>query len=121
MKLLPKKNNIVLPELHNDSDTVIIDPNVYTNKIFEIITIHTKIKDPSTFRTIRREDLVQNLWKDLWKTSKTLGNKSLVLIKYFKQFKDRENVKTENAASNRIYLPLSHPASSKKRSAFCKK
>ena len=61
LKFLPRKNNIVLPGLHSDSDTVIIDTNIYTNKVFEIITIHTKIKDPSTYRTIRRKGLVQNL------------------------------------------------------------
>ena len=78
--LFPRKNNIVLTWLHKCSDTVIIDTNVYTNKTFEIITIHTKIKDSLTCWTIRRENLVQNLWKDLWKANKTLGNKSLVNI-----------------------------------------
>ena len=59
MKLLPRKNNIGLPWLHNGSDAVVIDKNVYTNKTFEIITVHTKIKDQLTYRTIRRKDLVQ--------------------------------------------------------------
>ena len=65
LKQLHKNYNVVILRPDKDYDTVIIDRDVYIQKIFEIIKDRTKFKELSTDPTIIREGQLQRFLRSM--------------------------------------------------------
>ena len=75
LKRFRKNNNIFILRPDKGDDTVIIDRNIYIQKIFEIIKDCTKLKEISTDPTTKRD--ISKGFQDLQKTRKVLLKKPM--------------------------------------------